>query len=71
VRMREKKKAKGKAALPARAPSLRPELKHINIRVFAETMEMLANYLESIEGWFSDLLQSKYEMERDAYDSGY
>jgi hypothetical protein len=65
VKLREKKKTtKAKKSIPATAPSLRPDLKLINIRVFAEAMEMLADYVESIEGWFSDLLQTKYEMER-------
>jgi hypothetical protein len=72
VKLREKKKAKRlKKVSQASAPSLRPDLKLINIRVFAEAMEMLANYLECIEEWFNNLLQTKYEMEREAYESAY
>lgn len=70
VKLQETKKAKkARKSMPATAPSLRAELKLINIRVFAEAMERLADYLESIESWFSDLLQTKYEMEQEAYDS--
>lgn len=55
--------AKGKR----REPSLPPSLTIINIRVFAEAMERLADYLSSMESWFHHLLETKWEMER-AYD---
>ncbi len=45
-------------------PSLKEDLVHINIRVFAEGMEKLANYLEGIEAWFSDLIDAKLEWQR-------
>ncbi|MBV8575340.1 MAG: hypothetical protein JOZ58_09945, partial [Acetobacteraceae bacterium] len=47
----------GPRRLPlARAPSLSPELKVINIRVFAVFMERLADYLDCVESWFGHLL---------------
>lgn len=49
-----------------REASLREDLRHINIRVFANSMEQLAEYLDCIEGWFSDLLDTKRDMERAA-----
>jgi hypothetical protein len=54
--------AKGKKG--KREQSLLRTLTIINIRVFAESMEKLADYLGSIESWFSHLLETKYEMER-------
>jgi hypothetical protein len=36
--------------------SLHPDLKIINIRNFASAMERLADYLDGMESWFSDLL---------------
>jgi hypothetical protein len=59
----------GPRRLPlARAPSLSPELKVINIRVFAVAMEQLADYLDGVESWFGHLLDRQDEMARDAYD---
>jgi hypothetical protein len=55
------RKAKG-ANRPA--PSLNPDLKLVNIRVFAIAMEKLADYLEGIESWFCDLEDAKAEARR-------
>lgn len=46
------------------APSLSPHLKLINVRIFAISMEKLADYLEGIEGWFAHLEGAKAEVER-------
>jgi hypothetical protein len=51
----------------ARGPSLKPDLKLVNIRLFAIAMEKLADYLEHIESWFGHLHGQQAEMERDAY----
>lgn len=40
-------------------PSLNPNLKLVNIGVFATAMEKLAEYLEGIEGWFGNLQDAK------------
>lgn len=45
------------------APSLSPDLKHVNIRVLANAMERLADYLENTEGWFEHLEEAKREWE--------
>jgi hypothetical protein len=45
-------------------PSLSPDLRLVNIRVLAVAMEKLAEYLEGIENWFSDLEDAKSECER-------
>ncbi len=58
-------KKKSRDALKREA-SLREDLPHINIRVFANCMEKLAEYLDHMEGWFSDLLDTKCDMERVA-----
>jgi hypothetical protein len=50
-----------------RIPSLKPELKLVNIRLFAVAMEKLADYLEGIESWFGHLHEKRAEMRRDAY----
>lgn len=57
--------AKGKKG--KREQSLPPTLTIINIRVFAASMERLADYLASIESWFDHLLDTKLEMLR-AYE---
>jgi hypothetical protein len=46
-----------------REKSLQPELSHINIRRFGAYMERLSDYLDSIESWFSHMLQEKWEYE--------
>jgi hypothetical protein len=46
-------------------PSLKPELKLVNIRQFTDAMEKLSTYLEGIESWFDDLHQA--EMRGDTY----
>lgn len=48
-------------------PSLSKDLHHINIRVFASSMEKLADYLENIDYWFGDLLDIKNDMLRSNY----
>jgi hypothetical protein len=48
----------------ASIPSLKPDLKLVNIRAFAHAMEKLADYLEGIEGWFGDLQDAKAEWRR-------
>jgi hypothetical protein len=48
------------------ASSLKSELKLINVRVFAQALELLADYLDGIDGWFSDLLYLKREALHDA-----
>jgi hypothetical protein len=58
IKQRQKKTKREEA-------SLKEDLRHINIRVFATGMEKLAEYLECIEGWFGDLLDTKYEMQRN------
>ncbi len=50
-------------AKPGSNHSLAPELKHVNIRQFAEAMEKLADHLEAVAGWFGDLSETKAEME--------
>jgi hypothetical protein len=50
--------------------SLPESLTIINIRVFTEAMERVADYLRGIDDWFDYLLDAKYEMERD-YANGY
>jgi hypothetical protein len=52
-----------------REQSLPQSLTIINIRVFAEAMERLADYLGNIESWFDHLLDTKCEMDRD-YGNG-
>lgn len=47
----------------ATVPSLSPELTHVNVRVLANAMERLADYLENVEGWFGDLEDAKREYE--------
>jgi hypothetical protein len=49
----------------AKVPSLRPGLKLINVRVFADAMEKLVSYLEGIEWWFSDLEDAYAEVKRN------
>lgn len=49
--------------LNARAPSLSPDLTQVNVRVLANAMERLADYLENVEGWFGDLEDAKREYE--------
>lgn len=46
----------------ARAPSLSPELKLVNIRIFANAMDLLADYLEAVESWFGHLLWQRDEV---------
>ena len=62
------KSAGSRSRSPARGPSLSPELKLMNIRIFANAMEQLADYLEAIESWFGHLLQQRDEM-REAMSS--
>lgn len=45
-------------------PSLSPDLKLVNIRMFASAMQKLADYLEGIEGWFAGLEDAKAEVRR-------
>jgi len=45
-------------ARKSRLPSL-PYLEHVNIRQFAVAMEKLADYLESLDNWFGDLVEAK------------
>jgi hypothetical protein len=45
-------------------PSLSPQLKLVNIRIFAVAMEKLSDYLEGIEGWFVGLEDAKAEVRR-------
>ena len=47
----------------ATEPSLRPELSKVNVRLLANAMERLADYLENIEDWFGDLEEAKREYE--------
>ena len=54
--------AKGKKG--RREQSLPSTLTTINIRVFAESMERLADYLGNVESWFDHLLDTKLEMLR-------
>ncbi len=56
------KSAGSRSRSPARGPSLGPELNLVNIRIFANAMEQLADYLEAIESWFGHLLQQRDEM---------
>jgi len=65
VKKQKKKTSNGNT--PASEPSLKPDLKLINIRVFANAMETLVDYLDGIEGWFSHLLGEKHEMERSFF----
>ena len=53
---------------PAGKPSIpdKEKLRHINIRVFAEAMETLANYLFGIGEAFHESFQAKCEMENEA-----
>lgn len=50
-----------------RSPSLKPELKLVNIRLFAVAMEKLTDYIENIESWFGHLHQQQAEMQQDGY----
>ena len=52
-----------------REQSLPQSLHIINIRVFADAMERLSDYLGSIESWFGQLLDTKWEMEGE-YGNG-
>jgi len=61
------RKAKGANRSGPRTPSLSPQLKLVNVQVFAAAMEKLAAYLDGIEGWFVSLEDAKAEMQR-AYD---
>jgi hypothetical protein len=61
-------KIRNSAGNRVNGPSLDSELKLINIGVFAEAMEKLADYLQGIDIWFAGLLETQAEMERDAYD---
>ena len=54
----------GKNKAGTEKPSLGKNLCHINIRVFATHMEKLAEYLESVQWWFDDLLDIKNDMKR-------
>ena len=56
-------KAKDKKNARRTAQSLQPGLKYINVRLFDEKMEVLADYLDTTDGWFADLLQDKWEAE--------
>lgn len=49
----------------AKVSSLRPGLKLINVRVFADAMEKLVSYLQGIEWWFSDLEDAYAEVKRN------
>jgi hypothetical protein len=52
----------------ARDPSLSPELKLVNVRIFANAMEQLADYLEAVKSWFGHLREQRDEMRAaDAY----
>lgn len=53
------KNAGSRSQSPARGASLSPDLKLVNVRIFANAMEQLADYLEGIASWFSDLLQRR------------
>lgn len=65
------KRAGSRKGPAARVPSLRQDLRLINIRAFAIAMEKFANYLEGIDSWFGDLhqyhLDMRAEMARDAH----
>jgi hypothetical protein len=47
----------------ATGPSLSAALQDVNIRVLANAMERLADYLENTEGWFEHLEEGKREWE--------
>ena len=47
-------------------PSLREELTILNVRNFAVAMDKLADYLESIEGWFAELRHQRRNMRSQA-----
>lgn len=57
----------GKKKVKVEKRSLKEDLRHINIRMFANNMEKLADYLENVESWFSHLLDTKHDMERSAF----
>jgi len=61
-------KTKGHKA--TRSPSLRPDLKHINIRNFAIALEKLADYLDGIDSWFGDLVEAKIEFQSKYASTG-
>jgi hypothetical protein len=46
------------------APSLPPDLKHINIRDFALALEKLPDYLDALDMWFGDLIEAKCQFQR-------
>jgi hypothetical protein len=46
-----------------RFPSLRPELRHINIRDFGTALEKLADYFEWLDMWFGDLVDAKIQFQ--------
>ena len=45
-----------------RSRSLHPDLRHINIRIFATALEGLADYLDGVETWLDHLAVQKAEM---------
>jgi hypothetical protein len=60
-----------KSNLPVRHErSIKEELRLVNIRVFADHMERLADYLDGLESWAANLLQTKFDMESD-WESDY
>lgn len=55
-----------KSGLPVKHErSIKEELRLVNIRVFATHMEQLADYLDGLESWAANLLQTKVDMESD------
>lgn len=44
-----------------RLPSLPEDLKHINVRNFAECLERLSDYLEGLDNWIGDLVETKIQ----------
>jgi len=52
-------KAKGRKTATLR--SLPDDLRHINIRNFADGMEKLSDYLEGLDNWIGDLVDAKLE----------
>lgn len=62
-------KVKGQKA--RRQPSLPSNLKHINIRNFAEHMEKLSDYLEGLDNWIGDLVDAKIEYQAQRMRDGH
>ncbi|QND46965.1 hypothetical protein HB780_14595 [Rhizobium lusitanum] len=62
----KRKKANAPKGAIEHRRSLGPDLKLINIRVFATNLEKLADYLDGLEIWLADSLEIRFTAERDA-----